>query len=156
MDKSSAMLNKVTQNKDDISIRMFTNIINKMSYLIVHELCEKAITYTLIDENNNLSIRDNQFAYLIVTDRFENKRNTKDKLMEATITNLKFLKELEAKAKTIVITDGPNCVCFLNVEYLIGAVKLYQKLNKVRDNILFSLIEKYNMSYNNAVNIRHD
>lgn len=151
IDRLSLMNEKAIEKKDDFSIKLFEHIIRKVSYLLVYDLCERPMSYTLLDKSNELLIKNNKYAYLLVTERFDKNRNTEGKLVEINITNVNFLKDLKGKASFLIVTDGPNNLCFLNINQVIEDIMTYNTTKCMRDNVLFNLIEKYNMSYNRAM-----
>ncbi|MBQ7944252.1 MAG: hypothetical protein IJ326_09355 [Lachnospiraceae bacterium] len=137
------------QAKDEAKVKSCNLLMNKLSLILTDALCDKPIIFTLRDEQGEIYTKD-ELAYIIITNRYESSRSGEGKLAPASVENLAFLEQLAQKSQVVVVTDGPNVMCLLDIRLIIEIVKQRKMEEALREEMLIYMTQGCDMSFAEA------
>lgn len=130
--------------------KKLNRMMNMMTIPITDSILERPFIYTLRYDDGSFSLKNN-FAYLLITNRFETGRSGEGKLSPASIDNEGFMEKLEEASKIAVLTDGPNGLCLIDVHLMSEVVKQRKKQDSMMEEILIYMTQGLGMKYADAV-----
>lgn len=130
--------------------KKMNRMMNLMTIPITDSILEQPFIYTLRNEDGSFALKNN-FAYLLITNRFETGRSGEGKLSPAGIDNESFMEKLEEASKIAVLTDGPNGLCLMDVHLMAEVAKQKKKQEAMMEEILIYMTQGLGMKYTDAL-----
>lgn len=130
--------------------KKMNRMMNLMTIPITDSILEKPFIYTLRNDDGSFALKNN-FAYLLITNRFETGRSGEGKLSPASIDNESFMEKLEEASKIAVLTDGPNGLCLIDVHLMAEVAKQKKKQESMMEEILIYMTQGLGMQYTDAM-----
>lgn len=137
------------QAGDEAKVKSYNILMNKLSIILTDALCDKPIIFTLRDEQGDIFTKED-LAYVIITNRYESSRSGEGQLAPASIENPIFLDQLAKKSQVVVVTDGPNVMCLLDVRLMMEIVKQRKAEETLREEMLIYMTQGCDLSFTAA------
>lgn len=149
MQAATVEFDAARQAGDEAKLKECNILMNKISLVLTEALCEKPVIFTLRDKEGELLTKDG-LAYIIITNRFESARSGEGQLAPANIVNLTFMEHLSQKSQVVVVTDGPNVMCLLDVKFMMEIIKQHKAEESLREELMIYMTQGLDMAYEDA------
>lgn len=137
------------QSGDEAKIKNCNILMNRISLILTNALCEMPVIYSLRDEKGEVLTKEG-LAYIIITNRFESSRSGEGQLAPANVENLTFMEQLSQKSQVVVVTDGPNVMCLLDVKFMMEVIKQRKAEESLKEELLIYMTQGCDMTYGEA------